>query len=61
MVLVVYAVICITSHLDKAGLGEQYLNAQTPWRAILALGLTTTPEYADTTRSDTHAWIAYPV
>ncbi len=47
--------------IDKAGLGEQYLSTLVPWHTMLALGLTTTPEYADPTRSDTHAWSAHPI
>jgi len=45
--------------IDKAG-GE-YLNTLNAWRRMPALGLTTTPEYADPTRSDTHAWSAHPI
>jgi hypothetical protein len=47
--------------IDKVGLGQEYLNTLTPWHTMLALGLTTTPEYADPTRSDTHAWSAHPI
>lgn len=47
--------------IDKAGLGQQYLSTLTSWRTMIALGLTTTPEYADPTRSDTHAWSAHPI
>ena len=47
--------------LDKAGLGQRYLATLAPWHTMLALGLTTTPEYADPTRSDTHAWSAHPI
>ncbi len=45
--------------IDK--LGADYLNTLGPWREMLAQGLTTTPEYQDPTRSDTHAWSAHPV
>ena len=47
--------------IEKAGAGQLYLQTITPWRDMLALGLTTTPEYADPTRSDTHAWSAHPI
>jgi hypothetical protein len=47
--------------IDKARSGQIYLNTLGPWRAMLTLGLTTTPEYADPTRSDTHAWSAHPI
>jgi alpha-L-rhamnosidase len=47
--------------IDKTGLGQDYLGTLEPWRKMLALGLTTTPEYADPTRSDTHAWSAHPI
>jgi alpha-L-rhamnosidase len=47
--------------LDKAGLGEYYLNTIGPWREMIAMGLTTTPETKEPTRSDTHAWSAHPM
>lgn len=47
--------------IDKAGLGEEYLRTIEPWRQMLAKGLTTTPEVADPSRSDTHAWSAHPI
>jgi len=50
----------VTRALDHAGIGDLYLSTLEPWRRMLALGLTTTPEYADPTRSDTHAWSAHP-
>jgi hypothetical protein len=46
--------------LEVAGLGEGYVEQLAPWRAMLALGLTTTPERPDPTRSDSHAWSAHP-
>jgi hypothetical protein len=45
--------------IDK--LGTEYLDTLEPWRKMLARGLTTTPEYEDPTRSDTHAWSAHPI
>lgn len=46
--------------MDAAGLGDRYVERLAPWRAMLALGLTSTPEQPDPTRSDTHAWAAHP-
>jgi hypothetical protein len=46
--------------LAKAGLAEQYVERLDPWKAMLAMGLTTTPETPDPTRSDSHAWAAHP-
>ena len=47
--------------IDKAGLGEQYLETIHPWHEMLKMGFTTTPEVPEPTRSDTHAWSAHPV
>ena len=46
--------------LRKAGLAEQYVAQLAPWQRMLALGLTSTPENPEPTRSDTHAWAAHP-
>jgi alpha-L-rhamnosidase len=46
--------------LKKAGLGDDYLAQLTPWRDMLALGLTTWAEKPEPTRSDSHAWSAHP-
>jgi hypothetical protein len=46
--------------LRQAGLGDRYLEQLRPWREMLALGLTSTPENPEPTRSDTHAWAAHP-
>jgi hypothetical protein len=46
--------------LREAGLAERYVEQLAPWRAMLALGLTSTPEQPEPTRSDTHAWAAHP-
>jgi hypothetical protein len=46
--------------LAKAGLAEQYVERLEPWKGMLALGLTTTPENPEPTRSDSHAWSAHP-
>jgi alpha-L-rhamnosidase len=50
----------VTRALDHAGLGELYMGTLEPWRHMLAQGMTTTPEYPDPSRSDTHAWSAHP-
>jgi hypothetical protein len=46
--------------LRKAGLGDRYVEQLEPWRRMLALGLTTTAEKPEPTRSDSHAWSAHP-
>jgi alpha-L-rhamnosidase len=46
--------------LNRAGLGDRYVERLEPWHAMLARGLTTTPEQPDPTRSDSHAWSAHP-
>ena len=46
--------------LRHAGLAERYVPRLEPWREMVALGLTTTPEQPDPTRSDSHAWTAHP-
>ena len=46
--------------LARAGLGDRYIEQLEPWRTMLALGLTTTPERPEPTRSDSHAWSAHP-
>ena len=46
--------------LQKAGLGSRYLERLEPWREMLRMGLTTTPENPEPTRSDSHAWSAHP-
>jgi alpha-L-rhamnosidase len=46
--------------LQKVGLGDRYIEQLAPWRAMLALGLTSAPEKPEPTRSDSHAWSAHP-
>jgi hypothetical protein len=46
--------------LRKAGLADRYIEQLAPWRNMLAMGLTTTPEQPEPTRSDSHAWAAHP-
>jgi hypothetical protein len=48
------------SAVNKAGQGDRYLELLAPWRAMLALGLTTWAETEDPSRSDCHAWGASP-
>ena len=43
-----------------AGLGDRLIEQLAPWRDMLALGLTSTPENPEPTRSDSHAWAAHP-
>jgi hypothetical protein len=48
----------------QAGLGDRYMEFLAPWRAMLANGLSTWPEFPDypgrSSRSDCHAWSAHP-
>jgi len=46
--------------LREAGLGDRVIEQLEPWRAMLRLGLTSTPENPEPTRSDSHAWAAHP-
>jgi GNAT superfamily N-acetyltransferase len=46
--------------MREAGLGDRYLERLEPWREMVRLGLTTTPETPEPTRSDSHAWSAHP-
>lgn len=46
--------------LRQAGLADQYIDQLDPWQTMLAIGLTTTPETPEPTRSDSHAWAAHP-
>lgn len=43
-----------------AGLTDRYLERLDLWREFVRLGLTTTPEEPEPTRSDSHAWGAHP-
>jgi alpha-L-rhamnosidase len=47
--------------LDKSAMGQYYLQTLAPWRQMIAMGFTTTPEVPEPTRSDTHAWSAHPL
>ncbi|MFL5578999.1 MAG: alpha-L-rhamnosidase C-terminal domain-containing protein [Gemmatimonadaceae bacterium] len=44
----------------EAGLGDRYVEQLAPWRTMLAMGFTTTPEAPEPSRSDSHAWSAHP-
>lgn len=44
----------------KVGLADRYGDLMQTWRDMLKLNLTTLPEEAEPTRSDTHAWSAHP-
>ena len=46
--------------LREVGMADRYIEQLAPWHGMLALGLTSTPEQAEPTRSDTHAWAAHP-
>jgi hypothetical protein len=46
--------------LREAGLADRLIEQMEPWRAMLRLGLTSTPENPEPTRSDSHAWAAHP-
>ncbi|MFL5560866.1 MAG: alpha-L-rhamnosidase N-terminal domain-containing protein [Gemmatimonadaceae bacterium] len=46
--------------MRDAGLGDRYVEQLAPWRQMLAIGLTTTPEAPEPSRSDSHAWSAHP-
>ncbi|MFL6734011.1 MAG: alpha-L-rhamnosidase C-terminal domain-containing protein [Sphingomicrobium sp.] len=46
--------------LAEAGLGDRYLDQLGPWQEMLRLGLTTTAETPEPSRSDSHAWSAHP-
>ncbi len=50
----------VTRAIDHAGVRDLYLRTLAPWREMLGRGLTTTPEYPDPSRTDTHAWSAHP-
>lgn len=46
--------------LRQSGLADRYLDHLEPWREMLRLGLTTTLEEPEPSRSDSHAWSAHP-
>ena len=46
--------------LEQSGLADRYLHQLQPWREMLGLGLSTTLEEPEPSRSDSHAWSAHP-
>lgn len=46
--------------LRLVALGDRYVEQLSPWRQMLAMGFTTTPEAPEPSRSDSHAWSAHP-
>jgi alpha-L-rhamnosidase len=50
----------LTQAMKQVGMADLYYSQLTPWRNMLALGLTTFAEKPDPTRSDCHAWSASP-
>ena len=55
-----YFVWYVHEAMRKVGLADRYIAHLAPWRAMLALGLTSAPEKEEPTRSDSHAWSAHP-
>jgi hypothetical protein len=47
--------------LHALGRGAEMLDHLGPWQQMLKLGLKTTPEHAEPTRSDCHAWSCHPL
>ena len=46
--------------MRRAGIADRLVERLAPWRAMIALGLTSTPENPEPTRSDSQAWAAHP-
>ncbi|MCB2074675.1 MAG: alpha-L-rhamnosidase [Novosphingobium sp.] len=46
--------------MREAKLADRYIERLEPWREMIRMGLTTTPEQPEPTRSDSHAWSAHP-
>jgi len=46
--------------IRQAGIADRTIEQLAPWREMLRLGLTSTPENPEPTRSDSHAWAAHP-
>ena len=47
--------------MQKAGLGDYFVDHQNTWTTMLSEGLTTFAEHDENTRSDCHAWSASPL
>lgn len=56
----VYYRFYLNQAMKIAGLGNSYVSMLTPWRNMLAIGLTTFAEKPEPSRSDCHAWSASP-
>lgn len=56
----VYFRFYVDEAMIQAGLGDRYLERLDLWREMVQLGLTTTPESPEPTRSDSHAWASHP-
>ena len=51
----------VSRALERTGsFGAWHEHLLNPWRSALQKGLTTWPEYPDPSRSDSHAWAAWP-
>jgi alpha-L-rhamnosidase len=50
----------VNEALQQSGSADHYLDQLRPWREMLRLGLTTTLEEPEPSRSDSHAWSAHP-
>ncbi|MDF0545851.1 family 78 glycoside hydrolase catalytic domain [Sphingobium sp. H39-3-25] len=46
--------------LLQSGLADRYIEGLEPWRVMIRNGMTSTAETPEPTRSDSHAWSAYP-
>ncbi|HEV8365991.1 MAG TPA: alpha-L-rhamnosidase C-terminal domain-containing protein, partial [Gemmatimonadaceae bacterium] len=55
-----YFTFYVLEALREVGLGDRYVEQLAPWRQMLAMGFTTTPEAPEPSRSDSHAWSAHP-
>jgi hypothetical protein len=56
----VYYRFYLNQAMKKAGVGDNYISMLTPWRNMLAMGLTTFAEKPEPSRSDCHGWSASP-
>ncbi len=56
----VYYRFYVDEAMFQAGLGDRYLERLDLWQDMIRVGLTTTPESPEPTRSDSHAWASHP-
>jgi len=56
----VYFRFYVDEAMMQAGLGDRYLERLDLWQEMIRIGLTTTPESPEPTRSDSHAWATHP-